>query len=278
MVELLSALLAYPTVVFTVMVALALLYWLFVILGAFDVDFGGGEALEAATGKAEGALEAAAGKAEGILEAAAGKGEGLLEAAAAKAGALDGAAEGAGDAVDGLADAAEAAAGKGGALEMAHAMRARRVPMTILASAFVFYGWILSYLGARVVGSVTGAAVGTLFGTGVLAAAAIVALPLARLTTAPLGRLFVTKEGSRRADYVGTLCRIQAGPVDERFGQARIDARGADLVVQVRADASSGLRAGDQALIVDYDAEREAYLVEAYDALLKEEGAKAPRS
>ncbi|HEY8429258.1 MAG TPA: glycine zipper family protein, partial [Sandaracinaceae bacterium] len=59
--EFLATAFSPPTVVFTVLLGLALLYWLFVMLGALDLDlFEPGGALDAAEGASEGAAEAAA--------------------------------------------------------------------------------------------------------------------------------------------------------------------------------------------------------------------------
>jgi hypothetical protein len=73
MTEVLAASLAFPAVIFTVALALALIYWLFVLLGAVDLDLLGGAHGHAAPdlggleGAAKGALEGAA---KGALEGA----------------------------------------------------------------------------------------------------------------------------------------------------------------------------------------------------------------
>lgn len=65
--EYLAALIAYPTVLFTVLLGLAVLYWLSVSLGALDVDvLDGDAALDAAGEAGEGALEGAAESASGV--------------------------------------------------------------------------------------------------------------------------------------------------------------------------------------------------------------------
>ena len=82
--------------------------------------------------------------------------------------------------------------------------------------------------------------------------------------------IFRHRGGARRKGFVGTVCRVQTGRVSEGFGQATVEDGGAGLVIPVRIDAGE-LKRGDQALIVDYDAEREAYIIEAYDDSLKED-------
>ena len=41
--ELLAASLEFPTVVFTIVLGIVLVYWLFVLLGALDIDLFGGD-------------------------------------------------------------------------------------------------------------------------------------------------------------------------------------------------------------------------------------------
>ena len=82
MPELLAAALAFPTVIYTILLVVVVVYWLFVVLGALDIDM-----LD--IGDADGLLE---GGTEGGAEALA---EGAVE------GLADGAFEGAGEALDG---------------------------------------------------------------------------------------------------------------------------------------------------------------------------------
>ena len=69
MSEFLSQAFAFPTVIFSVLLGFVMLYWLFVIIGALDLDV-----LDAAAGL-EGAEGAIDGVAEGATEAAAEAGE-----------------------------------------------------------------------------------------------------------------------------------------------------------------------------------------------------------
>ena len=82
----------------------------------------------------------------------------------------------------------------------------------------------------------------------------------------PLGPLFETKEAKRRTDYIGSMCTITTGRVDKEFGQATIE-DGADvLVVDVRCDAADNkLARNQQAMIIDFDDERLAYIVETVE-------------
>lgn len=242
MSELLGALLSYPTAIFTALLGLAVLYWLSVIVGALDIDMFDGEgALDAATAKGE-ALDGLAAKGE-ALEGALGDGD------------ID---------VEG-----------GGASGLLSAFNLRRAPITVVFSLIVFFGWVLSYTAMQYVAPALPLP-SWLVGTLVLVGATVIAMPMTSLATRPLEPIFKRKGGKSRVDYVGTVCRIQTGRVDDGFGQARIVDGGSELTIQVRGDGGT-LGRGDRALIVEYDAEREAYIVEAYDELLKEEAASEIR-
>ena len=57
--ELLEASLRFPTVVFTIGLGIVLIYWLFVLIGALDIDvLGGADVGDAAVGGAKGGAEA----------------------------------------------------------------------------------------------------------------------------------------------------------------------------------------------------------------------------
>src|SRR5512139_3429048 len=107
--ELLNLIGTFPTVIFTTLLALSVLYWLFVIIGAIDID-----ALGAASGAKEGALEGLAGAGKGAFEGVAGAGKGAFEGVAgAGKGAFEGvaAAKGAAAGDVALEGTEEAAAG-----------------------------------------------------------------------------------------------------------------------------------------------------------------------
>ena len=67
--ELIEASLRFPTVVFTIGLGIVLVYWLFVLLGALDIDLlGGADAGDAVTGGAKGGAEALKGGGGGDAE------------------------------------------------------------------------------------------------------------------------------------------------------------------------------------------------------------------
>ncbi len=250
--EFLAVCTSFPTVVPTVLLGVAILYWLLVVSGALGIDALGGGELESA---AKGAGEALEGAAKGAGEA--------LEGAAKGAGeALEGAAKGAGEATLGVAKATS-----DGAISLSSLLRAKNVPITLWLSAVVLFAWVLCALGTHYVPLSLPPAIAAI--TTLLAAFAL-AVPIAGITTRPLGPVFTTTTGRQNQTLVGIVVRIDTGRVDRRFGQARVDSEGAELVLQVRADPEVALTRGDDALIVAYDAERDEYEVEAMKRVMRD--------
>lgn len=242
----LSTVVSMPTVVFTVPLVLALLYWLLTFLGAADVEL-----LDSATGSLE-ALEGVDGALEGI--------DGVIEGAD---GALDGAMEGvdaAADAADGAAEAGHAPSSLGPVLQALHI---GRIPLTITLSVWLLVGWAVSYLGSVMLRGTEGAT--WIAGSaGVLVGAWVAGGVGASLLTTPLLPVFEFRAGRTRDSVVGATATVTTGRVDRSFGQAEVQVDGDHLLVQVRCDAeSNGLQRGSEALVVSFDPRREAFVVES---------------
>jgi len=233
--ELVVASLQFPTVVYTIVLAVVLVYWLFVSLGALDIDLlGGGDVGDV-----------------GDLD-------------------LGGAAKGVGEMLTGGAKAGgEALHGDGGDLDgdvdggVWHGLGLGAVPVTISVSLIVLTAWCGSLLGAHYIAGDSGWQRGL-----VLILALVVALPFAALLIRPLAPVFAVKEGKSNSDYVGHTCTISTGRVDDVFGQATIEDGGSVLVIQVRCDRPDALARGDKALIIDFDRARQAYVVEPAAGML----------
>jgi hypothetical protein len=252
--EVLAASLAFPGVIFAGVIALALIYWVFVILGALDLDLLGG-AEDAAMpdlgmdGAVKGALEGA----KGALEGAKGATEGL-------------GGDGAGE--DG-----------GGLAALFASLDLGRAPATVVLTILATFSWAGSVLGTMTLDPMW-AAWGLphwLLGLLLLITSVAVALPLTAIVVRPLGPLFATRAAASRNDVIGKVCVISTGRVNERFGQATLADGGAGLILDVRCDTPGALRQGDKALLVSWDQEREAFEVEPLDGML-DEPAKKPKA
>jgi hypothetical protein len=97
---------------------------------------------------------------------------------------------------------------------------------------------------------------------GVLLGSFLLALPLTSFAARPLAKVFAPKHAPVKSDFIGRTCTVRTGSVSNKFGEATLQDGGAGLVLRVRVEDGKLLGRGEQALIVDYDPERETYLVE----------------
>jgi hypothetical protein len=235
--ELVVASLQFPTVVFTIGLGIVLVYWLFVLLGALDIDLlGGGDVDADVSGAAKGVGEMLTGGAKAGGEAfhVHAGGDADLDAGGG----------------DGELD------GDGGGLW--HGLGLGDVPVTISVSLISLVAWVSSLLAMRYLIATGSGWIAAL----VLVAAIVIALPIAALLVRPLAPVFAIREGKTNADYIGHACTITTGRVDDQFGQATIEDGGTVLIIAVRCDRPDALARGDRALIIEFDRDRQAYVVE----------------
>ncbi|MGW2354303.1 hypothetical protein [Actinacidiphila glaucinigra] len=138
------------------------------------------------------------------------------------------------------------------------------VPVTVTLSLLISIAWFAALAGRVLIGG------GPLTGTAVLAGALVCSWTGTRALLLPLRRLVPRERAPSRADFVGKVCVVRTGRVSAEFGQAEVTADdGSTAVLQVRtAGPDEGLMGGSTALIFDYDAVRECFLVAPYDAAL----------
>ncbi|WP_329182945.1 hypothetical protein [Actinacidiphila glaucinigra] len=138
------------------------------------------------------------------------------------------------------------------------------VPVTVTLSLLIGIVWFAALAGRVLTGG------GPLTGTAVLAGALVCSWTGTRALLLPLRRLVPRERAPSRADFVGKVCVVRTGRVSAEFGQAEVTADdGSTAVLQVRtAGPDEGLVGGSTALIFDYDAVRECFLVAPYDAAL----------
>ena len=230
---LIDAALQFPTVVFTIGLGITLIYWLFVLLGALDIDlFGHG-------------------------------GHGDVDVGGHDVG--GGHDAGGHDAGDG-GDAGDAGHGAG----VWSGLGLSKVPITISASAIFLVCWCVSLLAMRYAQPAFGSA--SWVAPAILPMALIVGLPIAGLLVRPLAGVFALREGKSNRDYIGHTCTITTGSVNDGFGHATIEDGGTVHIIPVRCDRSEVFGRGHKALIIDFDTEREAFVVEPVADMLPPDG------
>jgi hypothetical protein len=242
MTEFLAAILAFPTVLFTIPLGVVVGYWLTVMVGAVGVDLLDGDLGDFALGAKAGAIEGGVkGAVEGGAKAAMeGGAKAALEGGAAGASVLE-------------------VLGFGG------------VPVTVSVSFVVFLSWLMSLAFGRPAKEALGALPGALVIGGLAALCFAVGLVLAGFAVRPLRPMFVAHQAPRRSELMGRVCVIASGNVDGKFGHATFEDGGAGLLLNVVCDKDNQLTRGQKALILAYDAARDAYEVEPVDWLLPQE-------
>lgn len=260
MTEFLATTLSFPTVIFTVLLAVCCAYWLMVIVGALgidalDFDFDGFDG--AADGAAEGVME---GVAEGAAEGAA---EGVIE------GAAEGVAEGASE---GVVEGGVHGVNFLGSILLA--LKLRTVPITLVLSLWLLFSWTATNLMADSLLPRMTFMPGWLAATTISVVAVLVSLPLSSIFVRPLGRVLKVEKATHRKGLVGKVVRIDTSRVDAKFGSAQAADGGSGLILSVRCDAENNLTRGSKALVVSYDREREVYEVTPVDDMLPSEAAR----
>ncbi len=234
--ELWHASLQFPVVVFTIALGIILLYWVSVLVGALDIDLLGSGHVDVDVDMS--------GAAKGLGE--------LVQGHAGDAG---------GDAASGGDADVDGSSGGG----LWQGLGLGQVPLTISVSVIVLLGWVGTLLVMNYALPATG------FGwlrAILLPLMIIVALPLTALLIRPLAPIFRVNEGKFNNDYVGHVCTITTGRVDETFGYAEIVDGGSVLQIPVRCDQPGKLARGDRALIIEFDAAHRTYVVEPSADLL----------
>jgi Protein of unknown function (DUF1449) len=234
MAEVFVLALSFPSVVYTVLLGVALVYWAFVMVGVVHIGEG-----------SEGALD----------------------------GHVDHLTHGHGGPADGDLGLDLDADDSGGALAaIMSALHLRSVPATVVFSFIITFSWLVSVVSMQLLTRAGATSVGAAVSLGVLFGSLLLSLPLTSLAARPLAKVFAPKPAPVNADFVGRTCVVRTGTVTAKFGEATLHDGGAGLVLRVRVGDGKQLGRGEQALIVDYDAEHETYLVEPMRDVMTESG------
>jgi hypothetical protein len=150
------------------------------------------------------------------------------------------------------------------------ALHLRSAPATVIFSLIITFSWLVSVVTMQVVTRTAPALTGPALSLGVLLSSFALALPLTSIAARPLAKVFAPKHAPVKSDFIGRTCTVRTGSVNAKFGEATLQDGGAGLVLRIRIEDGKQLGRGEQALIVDYDAERETYLVEPMRDVMSE--------
>ena len=241
--SLLAVLTSFPTVIYSVLLGVVLVYWLMAIMGLVDfesTDFG----LD--LGDAGGEIDLGDVGSEVDLGDAGGE----VDVGDVTHGShhLDGEL---GGEVTSLAGRL-VAFGLGG------------VPFSIVVSLLALFSWFVSaFASLWILHLVPTEVLRLVVSAGIFLGAFIAALPLSAVCVRPMRGLFVKVNAISNASLVGRECRILTGSVDEKFGRALVSNGAEEFHINVVADVHNTLKRGDVAFVVDYDRAAHRYHVAA---------------
>lgn len=138
------------------------------------------------------------------------------------------------------------------------------VPISVVVSMILLISWTLCCLAAMwILPLLPGALLGMAGGVIALLLSFALSLPLTAAALRPLRGLFVTHGARSNVSLVGETCKVLSQTVDEGFGRAEVNTRGASLNIKVWAQVPNELKRGTLARILDYDATKGGYLIVA---------------
>ena len=254
--EFLAISFSYPTVVYTVLLTVSVIYWLIGLLG-----FG----LDSADGHVDGHID-------GDLDFDPGEvgGHGHVHGDVTPEGHLDVEAD-AGDAGD--SDRADKVTSKTGALGAVFGLlaflRLRNAPLSITLSLLFLTAWLATFFGVLYLMPTLGGS--ALIGTLIAAGAMVLAVPVTSIATRPLRGVFTQRfaPGARR--LVGRVAVVRVGTTSSGRVQVRLkDAEPGEKGLLLRVAVDEELEPGDEVLLVDFDRDEKAYVAEPMKSVIPE--------
>ena len=230
--EFLHIALHFPTALLSLLLLVVLAYWIFVLLGALDLDLFDLDA---------------------DLDADLDVDVDVDAGVDADAGVEVGAEGGAG-----------AAEGAGALVSVLMALGWTGVPLTITLSIFIFMTWIASFLGTYAAQLLAHGLPALVVKVGVTIGAGVTGVVLTRVLVWPLRKMLKTQIARKGADhFVGKTVRVTSMSVTPTSGRGSFtEADGAHIDVAIRCEeGNNSLQRGDEALIIGYDADKHLYYI-----------------
>ncbi len=142
------------------------------------------------------------------------------------------------------------------------------MPLPLALSLLALGGFAVTATLQSLLDSDTGKQLALGAAIGVLLAGVAAGLVVVKLMSKPLGKVFAIEGAPTRAAAVGSFCRVRTLDVSDRTGDAEITngpLRGS--IIHVRASEGRFTR-GDMAHIIDFDQQRNVYVIDDIDQVL----------
>lgn len=138
------------------------------------------------------------------------------------------------------------------------------VPLSIAASVLVFFSWLFTALMHQyVVAWLPAGLLSVVAGIAVLLLSSALSIPVSARVLRPMRGLFAKHGARSNESLVGLDCKIVTQTVDQSFGRAEVDGRGASINIRVWAEVPNELARNSKAIIIAYDAATQQYEVQA---------------
>lgn len=140
------------------------------------------------------------------------------------------------------------------------------VPLTVAITFLDIYGLAASYLAKKyLMPLLDGILTATAAGASLALLSLVIAIPIAAICIKPLRRFFITHEGAKKNEMIGTICIVKTQTVSESFGQA-VAANG--MIFSIRTRSDQAIVQGDKVALLEYDALSDIYWVVGEQELL----------
>ncbi|VAW61847.1 hypothetical protein MNBD_GAMMA10-1706 [hydrothermal vent metagenome] len=207
---------SYPTSIYTVLIGVLLVFWLFAIIGALDIDIISFDADVDMDFDVDADIEI-----PGFV--------GLL-----------------------------------------HTLGLTGIPFTIVLTILIFLAWVFTYyISTYVIPLIPGALLKVLAGTATLVGTFVLAVPITTKIISPLRKLSLNNTAKSSKDFLGAMCTVTSGRVDETMGDGDIKTTGANIIAHIRAESPNDIKKGDIVRPISYDAEKGIYHVISHEEFEK---------
>jgi len=139
-----------------------------------------------------------------------------------------------------------------------------QIPLMLFLTFVALPFWVISILANYyLLGSVP------LLGWLMLIPMFIVSLFVSKILTTPFMRMYAVleKEHESNVTIIGQICTVTLSASTNELGQATVQTSGAPLLLNVKTSLGRSLQKGQTALVVDYNAENNFYLIEPYETI-----------
>ncbi|MDE1463234.1 OB-fold-containig protein [Spartinivicinus poritis] len=140
------------------------------------------------------------------------------------------------------------------------------VPITIIISFLVFWGWLFTYFASLFLLQLLPFNwLQWLVGAGVIVISFGLSIILTARCIRPLKPFF--KSHHHQESLVGRQCVISTSKVTEKFGQAICDLGSTELIINIRHKEPNSLKKGDKVTILEHNKEHNTYTVSELDLI-----------